>query len=145
SGRPDIAALLGRADDGATVACCGPDSLIADFERAAQAWPDRRKHIERFVPPPLPVDPDARPYTLVLSRSGREIFVAAGQTILSALQQAEVDVPASCCGGICGSCKVGWLEGQPVHRDRVLSPAERERHLMVCVSGAASERLVLDL
>ncbi|WP_315834647.1 PDR/VanB family oxidoreductase [Bradyrhizobium prioriisuperbiae] len=145
SGRPDIAALLGRPQPGIAVACCGPDSLIADFEHAAQEWPDERKHIEHFVPPPLPVDPNAKPYTLVLARSGCDIVVEAGQTMLSALQQAEIDIPASCCGGICGSCKVTWLEGQPVHRDRILSPAERERHLMVCVAGSASERLVLEL
>ena len=46
---------------------------------------------------------------------------------------------------ICGACKVGWIEGKPQHRDRVLSPYERERYLMVCVAGSDSERLVLDL
>jgi vanillate O-demethylase ferredoxin subunit len=54
-------------------------------------------------------------------------------------------VPTSCCGGICGACKVGWLEGKPVHRDRILSAYERERYLMVCVAGSDSARLVLDL
>jgi hypothetical protein len=38
-----------------------------------------------------------------------------------------------------------WLEGHPLHRDRVLSPAERERSLMVCVAGSTEDRLVLDL
>jgi ferredoxin len=47
------------------------------------------------------------------------------------------DVPSSCCGGLCGACKVGWLEGQPVHRARMLSPYERERYLMACVAGSA--------
>jgi hypothetical protein len=32
-----------------------------------------------------------------------------------------------------------------LHRDRVLSPAERERSLMVCVAGSSEDRLVLDL
>jgi vanillate O-demethylase ferredoxin subunit len=93
----------------------------------------------------MPLDPNAKPYTLALSRSKREVAVAAGQTMLSALLDAEIDIPASCCGGICGSCKVDWLEGEPVHRDRVLSPAERARSLMVCVAGSATDRLVLDL
>jgi hypothetical protein len=33
----------------------------------------------------------------------------------------------------------------PIHRDRVLSPGEREKSLMACVAGSAEERLVLDL
>jgi vanillate O-demethylase ferredoxin subunit len=143
--RPDIKALIGTPSSGNVVACCGPQGMIDDFEQASRAWPDERVHIERFVPPPLPVDPDARPYTLVLSRSNREIAVAAGQTMLAALCEAGIDIPASCCGGICGSCKVDWREGQPLHRDRVLSPAERERSLMVCVAGSVGERLVLEL
>jgi vanillate O-demethylase ferredoxin subunit len=143
--RPDIAALVGRPLSDVALACCGPDGMIDDFEQASRDWPADRVHIERFVPPPLPVDPDAKPYVLALAKSKREITVAAGQTMLSALTDIGIDVPASCCGGICGSCKVDWLEGQPVHRDRVLSPAERERSLLVCVAGSAGDRLVLDL
>jgi vanillate O-demethylase ferredoxin subunit len=63
----------------------------------------------------------------------------------AALLDPGIDIPAFCCGGICGSCKVDWLEGAPVHRDRVLSAAERQRSLMVCVAGSAKDRLVLDL
>jgi vanillate O-demethylase ferredoxin subunit len=143
--RPDIAALVGRPLSDVALACCGPDGMIDDFEQASRDWPADRVHIERFVPPPLPIDPDAKPYVLALAKSKREITVTAGQTMLSALTNIGIDVPASCCGGICGSCKVDWLEGQPVHRDRVLSPAERERSLLVCVAGSAGDRLVLDL
>jgi ferredoxin-NADP reductase len=145
TGRPDIAALLGEIRDDTVIGCCGPDSMIADFERAAQHWPKANVHVERFVAPPLGLDPDAKPYTLVLARSGTEIPVGAGQTMLAALEDFGIDVSSSCCGGICGACKVGWVEGKPVHRDRVLSPYERERYLMACVAGSESERLVLDL
>ena len=145
TGRPDIAALLGEVREDTMIGCCGPATMIADFERAARDWPAANVHIERFVPPPLALDPNARPYTLVLARSGAEIDVRAGQTMLSALEDFGVEVSSSCCGGICGACKVGWVEGKPVHRDRVLSPYERERFLMACVAGSESERLVLDL
>jgi ferredoxin-NADP reductase len=145
SGRPDIAGLIGRPLSDVGLGCCGPVSMIDDFEQASRDWPADRVHIERFVPPPLPIDPNAKPYILALSRSKLEILVNPGQSILSALQEVGIDIPASCCGGICGSCKVDWLEGQPVHRDRVLSPRERERSLMVCVAGSADDRLVLDL
>jgi vanillate O-demethylase ferredoxin subunit len=144
-GRPDIGALLGPVPPDAVIGVCGPETMIADFERAAAGRPRENVHIERFVPPPLLPDPNAKPYTLVLAQSHREVAVGAGQSMLSALQAAGVDVASSCCGGLCGACKVGWLEGRPVHRDRVLSPYERERYLMACVAGSDAERLVLDL
>jgi ferredoxin-NADP reductase len=144
-GRPDISSLLPAERADTLIGCCGPEAMLADFERASEGWPAESVHIERFVPPPLPLDPNAKPYTLVLARSGRELPVLPGQTMLSALEQSGIELASSCCGGICGACKVGWLEGKPLHRDRVLSPYERERNLMACVAGSESERLVLDL
>ncbi|HWL19874.1 MAG TPA: PDR/VanB family oxidoreductase [Bradyrhizobium sp.] len=145
TGRPDIGALLGQAASGTAAGCCGPEGVTLDFERATADWPGDRVHVERFVAPRLAVDPGARPYTIALARSGAELPVRAGQSMLAALQEFGIAVPTSCCGGICGACKVSWLEGRPVHRDRVLSPYERQRYLMVCVAGADSGRLVLDL
>ena len=145
SGRPDIAALLERTGAETAVGCCGPEGMTSDFERATAEWPADHVHIERFVPPPRPVDLDAKPYTIALARSGSEVPVHAGQTMLAALSDFGIEIPTSCCGGICGACKVGWLGGRPIHRDRVLSPYERERYLMACVAGSDSERLVLDL
>jgi ferredoxin-NADP reductase len=145
SARPPVASLIGTPMAGLAAGCCGPEGMIDDFEQATRDWPGERVHIERFVPPQLPVDPNARPYTLALSRSKLETRVEPGQTMLAALIGLGIDIPASCCGGICGSCKVEWLEGTPLHRDRVLSPAERERSLMVCVAGSSEGRLVLDL
>jgi vanillate O-demethylase ferredoxin subunit len=145
TGRPDLAALVGEGGAGTLVACCGPEGMTDDFERVTAAWPAANVHIERFVAPPPVIDPDAKPFTLSLARSGTEIQVRAGQTMLAALQEGGIDIATSCCGGICGACKVGWIEGKPVHRDRILSPYERERYLMVCVAGSETERLVLDL
>jgi vanillate O-demethylase ferredoxin subunit len=145
TGRPDIAALIGQATPGTAAGCCGPESMIGDFERATTDWPAECVHVERFVAPTLAVDPDAKPYTIALARSQAEVPVRAGQSMLAALEEFGIAVPTSCCGGICGACKVGWIEGKPVHRDRILSPYERERYLMVCVAGSDSARLVLDL
>ncbi|OPY99971.1 oxidoreductase [Bradyrhizobium sacchari] len=144
-GRPDLAELVGDPGPETLVACCGPESMTEDFERLTAAWPKANVHIERFVAPPPIIDPDAKPFTLSLARSGTEIQVRAGQTMLAALQEGGIDVATSCCGGICGACKVGWIEGRPVHRDRILTPYERERYLMVCVAGSDADRLVLDL
>jgi ferredoxin-NADP reductase len=145
SGRPELEALIDAAPPDAMLACCGPPGMLDAFERATHGWPTEQIHVERFVPPPLPVDPQARSFTLVLARSHREIEVSLGQSILDALLGAGIDIPASCCGGICGACRIDWLEGAPVHRDRVLSTTERARSLMACVSGSAEQRLVVDL
>ena len=145
SGRPALEALIDAAPPDAMLACCGPLDMLDAFELITQSRSAERVHVERFVPPPLPVDPQAKPFTLVLARSRREIEVGLGQSILEALLGAGIEIPASCCGGICGACRIDWLEGTPVHRDRVLSPTERARSLMACVSGSAEERLVVDL
>jgi len=143
--RPDLAELVGPPRDDIAVACCGPPGMIEDFEKATTAWSPERLHIEYFVPPALPASPDARPYTLVLARTGMDIEVPEGHTILDALQAHGIDVPSSCGGGVCGACHVEWLAGRPIHRDWVLTPTQRERTLMACVAASADERLTLDL
>jgi ferredoxin len=54
--------------------------------------------------------------------------------MLAALWELGAKIDASCEGGICGACEVRWLEGEPIHRDRVLSPERRRTHLMACVA-----------
>lgn len=143
--RPDIGRLIGPARPDVMIACCGPESLIDAFEAAASVWKRDQVHIERFVPPALAPDPQSRPFTLALAQSGKEVEVLPGESILAALRKANIGVDASCEGGICGACRVRWIEGRPIHRDRVLSDREREAHVMVCVAGCAGPRLVLDL
>ena len=112
---------------------------------ATRDWPDGHVHIEHFVPPERPVDPDAKPYQVELTLSKKTIDVSPNASLLDALRQHDVYVDAACEGGICGACRVRWLDGLPVHHDRVLSDAERQREVIVCVSGCASSRLTLEL
>jgi vanillate O-demethylase ferredoxin subunit len=145
AGRPDLAALIGSPDPETQLYCCGPRGMIAAFEEAAlrAGWPQGQTHVEHFVP--LPTEHAGPRYAIVLARSRISGEVPAGGSALAALRALGVEVDASCEGGICGACRVRWLEGPPIHRDRVLSPAERERDVMVCVSGCAGPRLVVDL
>ncbi|MBI0436151.1 PDR/VanB family oxidoreductase [Roseomonas sp. KE0001] len=143
--RPDLAALLGPYTEGLQAYCCGPALMLDAFAEATRHWPAGRARIEHFTPPPLPFDPSARPYTIRLASSGAEAELAAGDNLLAALRKLGAKVDASCEGGICGACEVRWLEGEPVHRDRVLSPERRRTHLMACVAQCASDRLLVDL
>ena len=61
------------------------------------------------------------------------------------LADGEVEIDASCEGGACLTCKTRYLGGVPIHRDLVMKPTERREFMTPCVSGCASERLVLDL
>ncbi len=143
--RPDLQAILHSAGSDARAFCCGPDRMLEAFEQAVAGWPEDRKHVERFTAPKLAPDPDALPYTVALARSRKEATVRPEIGLLATLESLEAGIPVSCEGGICGACRTPWLEGPPVHRDRVLSPAEREKEVIVCVAGCAGPRLVLDI
>jgi len=143
--RIDVSAVIAQAiaDPACHVYACGSESLIAEVEQAATAAPGR-VHWERFHPP-TGADASGPAFMLELRRSRRTIAVAAGQSVLSALRDASIAVASSCEGGVCRACRVRVLEGAVDHRDHVLGTAERADWMMVCVSRAQGEQLVLDL
>jgi ferredoxin len=73
--------------------------------------------------------------------------VPPDRSILSVLQDLGVPVLTACGEGNCGSCETRVLGGAIEHRDVLLTPAQRERgdRMMVCVSRARDDRVVLDL
>lgn len=142
---PDLRSLLSRYGDEAKAFCCGPARMLDAFEAAVADWPETRKHTERFTPPKLAPTGSAQTYRVVLAKSGREMDVQPEVGLLATLEAMEADVSVSCGGGICGACRTRWLEGPPIHRDRVLTPQERETEVIVCVAECAGPRLVLDL
>ncbi len=144
SPRPDLGALLGPPESGTHAYCCGPASLLDAFDLATAAWPPGTAQVEYFAAPALEVDPAARPYTVIRSGTGQTARVAAGESLLDALRGLGAAIDSSCEGGICGACEIRWTEGEPVHRDRILGPARRGTHLIACVAGCASDRLVVD-
>jgi ferredoxin-NADP reductase len=143
--KPAIGDIVAAFPDTGRASCCGPASMLDAFERAVESWPDERKHVERFTPPKRDVKNDTPPYELVLAASRKQMTVLPEIGLLATLEALGADVPVSCGGGICGACRTRWLEGPPVHRDRVLSPAERQGEMIVCVGDCAGSRLVLDL
>ncbi|MGZ4533352.1 MAG: 2Fe-2S iron-sulfur cluster-binding protein [Mycobacteriaceae bacterium] len=80
-------------------------------------------------------------------RTGATIRIAAGQSILDAFRDAGIEIATSCREGTCTSCETAVLDGHVIHRDSVLSEHERQQSasMMVCVSGAKSGMVVLDL
>ncbi|WP_344404493.1 PDR/VanB family oxidoreductase [Dactylosporangium fulvum] len=141
-GPADLDALVGL-DRAAAVYCCGPTRMIEQIERigAAAGMPVHREffHNEASI--------EGDEFEVELDRTGITVTVGAGQTIVDALEQAGVDVVTSCREGTCGTCETYVLEGVPDHRDRVLTPSERESNesMMICCSRSRTPLLVLDL
>lgn len=139
----ELDGLLARQPLGTHLYVCGPDDLMADAVNAAlgAGWPLRSIHSESFGA----AAGDA--FTVRLARSGEELRVAEHQSLLDCLEDSGRTPSSLCRGGVCGVCVTEVLDGEPEHRDHYLSEAERAsgRRIMICVSRARSQRLVLDL
>lgn len=130
--------------DKSFVYCCGPVSLMEEVKGMTGHWPVKAVRFEDFKPTEA-IRADDRPFAVVLAKSGERIEVPAGQTILDALRGEGRRLPSSCESGVCGTCKTRLLEGEADHRDLVLRPDELRDWIMLCVSRARSEELVLEL
>ncbi|RXH20343.1 PDR/VanB family oxidoreductase [Bradyrhizobium guangzhouense] len=145
--RLDIAAALGDAAANAHIYVCGPSGMIDAVKAGALAAgvSADRIHYELFKSE-QPSSPD-RPFEVEIVSTGQVVGVAAGQTIIQALEAAGLEVLYDCQRGDCGICQCGVIEGVPDHRDVILSDDEKASNkvMQICVSRAKSERLVLDL
>lgn len=125
--------------------CCGPMGMLHAYQKAAAPLPSERVHYEYFSSDVKAAAEGG--FTVVLQKSGKEVFVKSGNTILKAIREVGVDVQSSCEEGVCGACETAVISGQPDHRDMILSDREKaaNKSMMICCSGCKSERLVLDL
>ncbi|MET7770499.1 PDR/VanB family oxidoreductase [Nocardia sp. NPDC005366] len=139
-----LGAILDERGD-ATVYCCGPEPLLSAVETEA-ARRGIAVRTERFVPRAVDTASD-RPFDIRLARDGRTLRVGTRQSIVDVLEAAGVSVVTSCREGTCGSCETPVLAGEIEHRDSILTADERSRGetMMLCVSRAGSDLLVLDL
>ncbi|WP_327716702.1 PDR/VanB family oxidoreductase [Streptomyces sp. NBC_00490] len=135
AGVPELGAL--DVPEGAAVYCCGPEGLMAAVE---ERFP--RVRLERFTP--RATAPGAA-FEVELRRSGRTLAVPADSSVLAAVRRELPDTLYSCEQGFCGTCRQRVLEGEVDHRDELLTDAERDDSMLICVSRARSERIVLDM
>jgi len=84
---------------------------------------------------------------VVCATAGLDLVVPPGASILDVVRNAGLPVTGPCRDGSCGACETRVLEGEPEHRDAVLTAEERAagETMMICVSGVHGDRLVLDL
>ncbi|MDX3895581.1 PDR/VanB family oxidoreductase [Pusillimonas sp.] len=141
----DIAAAVAAAPAQAHLYCCGPTAMLDAFEAAAIGRAPETVHLERFAAKEASATTGG--FLVHLARSGQELAVPPGASVLEVLQAHGVHLDVSCQEGICGSCEVAVIDGEVDHRDSVLTKAQQasNKMMMVCCSGAHSARLVLDL
>ncbi|MEV3967726.1 PDR/VanB family oxidoreductase [Streptomyces sp. NPDC050698] len=139
----DLPAVLDDLPEGTLVYCCGPGPLLDAVEARC---PSGRLRVERFQPKEQESHANTA-FEVELARSGRTLTVAPDVSVLDAVRAAGVEVLYSCTEGTCGTCETDVLDGQPDHRDSVLTDDERAagETMMICVSRCRGKRLVLDL
>ena len=140
-----MATALSQQKLGSHMYVCGPAGLMQaalDLARGL-GWPAERCHAERFTGVAAA---DGAPFTVRLRRSGRTIAVPGDVSLLDTLEAAGLSLPSLCRQGVCGECRLDGVAGTLLHRDLVLSAAERDGQacLMPCVSRAKGV-LALDL
>ncbi|MGB8813491.1 MAG: PDR/VanB family oxidoreductase [Paracoccaceae bacterium] len=141
----DLKTLLSTQSLGTHVYVCGPKGMIGWVRTtaAAMGWPKGAVHHEEFLAPPV-----GRVFEVTLAASGKVVTVGTHQSLLEAMEAAEVDAPYLCRGGACGQCETDVLgcDGHILHNDHWLTDAQKAegRKIMPCVSRFEGKSLVLD-
>lgn len=142
---PEVVRLAVQND--ADLYVCGPARMIDGFRQAVieQGFDVARLHVESFSSAAVKVGD--RPIEVSLRRSGKKVRVAPGQSILEAVEKAGIAAPFGCRTGSCGACVVKVVQGEPEHRDSLLSTTERRQAgvMCICVSRAVGDSLEIDL
>ncbi len=146
-GRPDLATILADLGPGEQVYACGPagllDAVVAHLGVAAEGT----LHLERFAPADAEaLQAEGEAFTVTLDRSGLELVIPAGKSILDVMEELGLPVISSCREGTCGTCETAVLAGQVEHRDSILSDSERAANdtMMICCSRGIGRGLVID-
>lgn len=144
--RADIAAILACASPDDHVYTCGPAGFMERVMQAATArgLPAEHIHHEFFQ---VEVETGGDSFEVVAAASGKQVTVAADETIAEALGRIGIRIQMSCEQGVCGTCMCGVIEGTPDHRDSYQTDEEKADNdqVLVCCSRSLTPRLVLDI
>jgi ring-1,2-phenylacetyl-CoA epoxidase subunit PaaE len=148
-------AVLVPADTIDEAFVCGPSTMIDEVESAllAAGVPAGHVHVERFgtpgaataAPEPQADAAEAR-VTLLVDGMRREVdFHREHGSILDAGKAAGLDLPFSCKGGMCCTCRAKLLEGEvKMRKNFALEPADiAAGFVLTCQSYPVTERVLL--
>jgi vanillate O-demethylase ferredoxin subunit len=144
----DLPAVLAAHSADTHLYVCGPGGFIDFVTTSAKdaGWSDERVHFEYFAAKAVDTSGD-QSFEVQVASTGKVYVVGEQDSIVSVLEADGVEIATSCQQGICGACITRVLDGQPDHRDQVLSDKERqvEHWFTPCCSRSLSARLVLDI
>ncbi|ENV37105.1 MULTISPECIES: fatty acid desaturase [Acinetobacter] len=104
--------------------------------------PETQFHTESFTAPVVEHPTDGKDHVIQFAKSGVDIVVDGGTTLLEAARQAGVNIPSGCERGLCRACVCNKLEGL-THLDE--HKATPDIRITTCNSLPRSDRLVLDI
>lgn len=133
---------------------CGPATMIDEVELALidHGVPPEHVHVERFGVPgaaAAAVDDAAAAeakLSLIIDGVRREVEFHRGQhSILDAGRAAGLDLPFSCKGGMCSTCRAKLLEGEVrMGKNYALEPHEvAQGFVLTCQAYPLTERVVI--
>jgi vanillate monooxygenase ferredoxin subunit len=145
----DLASELANPQADEQLYVCGPQRFIDALLEAAKetGWRTDQINREYFNATVLEVEEGDQPFTVKLKSTGDEYLVPVDQTIAEVLENAGVFVPLSCESGVCGTCLVDVVSGEPDHRDLYQSEEEQasNRQMTVCCSRSKTPVIEIDL
>ena len=138
--------MLPTASAGTHLYVCGPSGFMDWIINAARHRGHQDDHIHREYFS-ADVDHSGDSFEVEARASGLTVSVGAQETIIAALARAGINVEVKCEEGVCGTCLIDVLEGEPDHRDHFLTDEEKASNteMTPCCSRAKSARLVLDI
>jgi ring-1,2-phenylacetyl-CoA epoxidase subunit PaaE len=142
---------------------CGPEVMIEATEKAllAAGVPAKQVHTERFTSPVLEtLTPEARQavvashkpiaggqvaLTVVLDGKPHELKMSPDQHVLDVAMAGGLDLPFSCKGGVCATCRCKVMEGSvTMDKNFGLEPWETEKGFVLsCQARPTSDRVVV--
>lgn len=143
---------------------CGPEGMVSDVRSALQAKGVEagRIHAELFTTPGTAraaggiAREDVRrraatagamaQVTVVMDGDRWDFEMPQGDYVLDAGQDAGLDLPFACKGGVCATCRAKVIEGQAaMDQNWGLEPEEVEAgYVLTCQARPMSDRLVVD-
>lgn len=133
---------------------CGPEEMtMTTRDTLVELGADAAHvHLELFgshapaAPRPHHATADRRALTVILHGIKTEVDMHPDDTVLEAGQVAGLDLPYSCKGGVCATCRAKLLEGSvEMERNYALEPWETEAgFVLTCQSHPTSEHVVVD-
>lgn len=140
---------------------CGPGAMIEEAKRVLTrlGTPESHIHIEYFSADGVPVTPrraaagattsDEKPVAqarITLNGSAYEFPMFDGETVIDAGERAGLEMPYSCRGGMCCTCRGKLVSGEvEMAVNYSLEPWEREAgYVLTCQSRPLTKEIAID-